>query len=96
MRIRIREDDDALCASSSEYAAGMFARESSTCVQMKFPSIAQRGEGGVIDPARFINELLMIFEVNSSCKKKMPASSRDKYYMSAASKSSACIAKVWA
>ena len=49
-----------------------------------------------IDPARFINELLMIFEVNSSCKKKMPASSREKYYMSAASKSSACIAKVWA
>ena len=46
MRIRIREDDDALCASSSEYAAGMFARDSSTRGQMRSPSIAQRGEGG--------------------------------------------------
>ena len=47
MRIRIREDDDALSASSSEYAAEMFARGRSTRSQMKSPSIAQRGEGGV-------------------------------------------------
>ena len=47
MRVRMRGDDDALCASSSEYGTVMFARESSTRGQMKFPSIAQRGEGGV-------------------------------------------------
>ena len=45
--MRMRGDDDALCASSSEHAAGMFARGRSTCGQMKSPSIAQRGEGGV-------------------------------------------------
>ena len=47
MRMRIRGDDDALCASSSDYAAVMFARGCSTHGQMKSPSIAQRGEGGV-------------------------------------------------
>ncbi len=43
----MRGDDDAQSASSTDYAAVMFARERSTRGQMKSPSIAQRGEGGV-------------------------------------------------
>ena len=45
----MRGDDVALCASSPEYGTVVFARESSTHGQMKSPSIAQRGEGGVGD-----------------------------------------------
>ncbi len=46
-RMRNRGDDDALCASSSDNGAVIFARGRSTRGQMKSPSIAQRGEGGV-------------------------------------------------
>ena len=45
--MRIRGNDVAFCASSPDYGTAMFARGSSTHGQMKFPSIAQRGEGGV-------------------------------------------------
>ena len=46
-RMRMRGDDDALCASSPEYGTVIFARGTSTRGQMKSPFIAQRGEGGV-------------------------------------------------
>ncbi|CAG9931993.1 protein of unknown function [Candidatus Nitrotoga arctica] len=48
-----------------------------------------------IDPARFINEFLLVFDVYGVWKKKMPASSREKYCMNDASKSFVCTAKVW-
>ncbi|CAG9931300.1 protein of unknown function [Candidatus Nitrotoga arctica] len=48
-----------------------------------------------IDPARFINEFFLVFDVYEIWKKKMPASSREKYCMNDASKSFVCTAKVW-
>ncbi|CAG9931401.1 hypothetical protein [Candidatus Nitrotoga arctica] len=48
-----------------------------------------------IDPARFINEFLLVFDVYGVWKKKMPASSREKYCMNDASKSYVCTAKAW-
>lgn len=46
-----------------------------------------------IDPARFINEPFRIFKVHPAWKKKMPASSREKYCMNDVSKSFVCTAK---
>ncbi|CAG9931639.1 protein of unknown function [Candidatus Nitrotoga arctica] len=48
-----------------------------------------------IDPARFINEFLLVSDVYGVWKKKMPASSREKYCMNDASKLFVCTAKVW-